>query len=54
MELVGEILLKLEELPYDGRLHEIEIEGRAAAEVTCHVMLTLCPPVGRVYCHGFS
>ncbi len=39
MDLVREILLKVEELPFDGRFHEVKIEGRSDEEINYHVML---------------
>jgi len=39
MELVREILLKVEESPYDGGFHDVEIEGRSHQEIAYHVMI---------------
>lgn len=39
MDLIREVLLKVEELPFDGGFHEITVEGRTDDEVTYHVML---------------
>jgi hypothetical protein len=39
MELVREILLKVEKAPYDGRFHDIEVEGRSHQEIAYHVMI---------------
>ena len=39
MDLIREILLKIEELPYDGGFRPIEIEGRASYEIAYHVMI---------------
>jgi hypothetical protein len=39
MDLVREILLKVEEVPFDGRFHDIAVEGRSMDEITYHVML---------------
>ena len=39
MDLVREILLKLEDLPYDGQLHNITVDGRTNEEISYHVML---------------
>ncbi|HLJ16517.1 MAG TPA: DUF2513 domain-containing protein [Bryobacteraceae bacterium] len=38
MDLVREILLKVEEVPFDGRFHDIGIAGRPVDEITYHVM----------------
>jgi hypothetical protein len=37
--LVRQILLKVEEFPFDGSFHDVEIEGRTENEITYHVML---------------
>ena len=39
MELVREILLKVEEMPFDGAFHDICIEGRSPKAISYHVML---------------
>lgn len=39
MDLVREILLKVEDLPFDGGFHDIAVEGRTADEISYHVML---------------
>jgi len=39
MDLIREILLKVEELPFDGAFHDITVEGRSDDEITYHVML---------------
>jgi len=39
MDLVREILLKMEELPFDSGFHDVEIEGRSDDEITYHAML---------------
>jgi hypothetical protein len=39
MDLVREVLLKVEELPFDGRFYDVKIEGRSDDEITYHVML---------------
>ncbi len=38
-DLVRQILLKVEEFPFDGSFHDVEIEGRTEDEITYHVML---------------
>jgi hypothetical protein len=38
-DLARQILLKVEELPFDGSFHDVEIEGHAENEVSYHVML---------------
>lgn len=39
MDLVREILLKVEEIPFDGAFHDIAVDGRSPNEVSYHVML---------------
>lgn len=39
MDLVREILLKVEDLPFDGGFHDIGVEGRSNEEVNYHLML---------------
>lgn len=39
MELVREILMRVEDLPYDGSFHDIQIEGRSDEAISYHVML---------------
>jgi hypothetical protein len=39
MELCRELLLKVEELPFDGRFHDVAVEGRSDEEITYHIML---------------
>lgn len=39
MDLIREILLKTEDLPFDGCFHDIEVSGRSADEISYHVML---------------
>jgi hypothetical protein len=39
MDLIRDILMKIEDLPYDGGFHEIPIEGRSHAEISYHIML---------------
>lgn len=39
MDLIRGVLLKVEELPFDGGFHEITVEGRTDDEVIYHVML---------------
>ena len=39
MDLVREILQKVEELPYDGQIHDIAIDGRTEEEINYHTML---------------
>jgi hypothetical protein len=38
-ELVREILIKIEELPFDGGFHDIAVDGRTGGEITYHVMI---------------
>src|ERR1035437_6029864 len=38
-DLVRQILLKVEEFPFDGSFHDVEIEGRTENEISYHVML---------------
>jgi hypothetical protein len=38
-DLVRQILLAVEEFPFDGSFHDVEIEGRTENEITYHVML---------------
>ena len=38
-DLVRQILLKVEEFPFDGSFHDVEIEGRMENEISYHVML---------------
>jgi hypothetical protein len=37
-DLVRQILLKVEGFPFDGRFHDVKIEGRTGNEISCHVM----------------
>jgi hypothetical protein len=39
MDLIREILLKVEELPYDGGFHDVSIEGHTDDEISYHVLL---------------
>lgn len=39
MDLVREILLELEQLPWTDSLHELELEGRSSKEVMYHVKM---------------
>lgn len=39
MDLIREILLKVEELPFGSGFHDITVEGRSADEINYHVML---------------
>lgn len=39
MDLVREVLLKVEELPFDGGFHDIAVDGRTQGEINYHVML---------------
>jgi hypothetical protein len=39
MDLIREILLKIEEAPYELGWVEIDIEGRSSAEIAYHIML---------------
>ena len=39
LELVRDILAKVEELPYDGSPHSISLEGRSQEEIAYHVLL---------------
>jgi hypothetical protein len=39
MELVREILLRVEEIPFDGAFHDIGVEGRSPKEISYRVML---------------
>ena len=38
-DLVRQILLMVEEFPFDGSFHDVEIEGRTEDEISYHVML---------------
>jgi hypothetical protein len=38
-DLVRQILLKVEEFPFDGSFHDVDIEGRTDNEISYHVML---------------
>jgi hypothetical protein len=38
-DLVRQILLEVEELPFDGRFYDVVIEGHTEGEITYHVML---------------
>jgi hypothetical protein len=39
MELVREVLLKVEEIPFDGAFHDIAVDGRSPNEIAYQVML---------------
>lgn len=39
MDLVRDILLAVEDLPFDGRFHEIDVDRRSQNEISYHVML---------------
>jgi hypothetical protein len=39
VELIREVLLKVEELPFDGAFHDIGVEGRSPTEIAYHVMI---------------
>jgi hypothetical protein len=39
MDLVREILLKVEDLPLDGRFHDVAVDGRTEEEIIYHTML---------------
>lgn len=39
MELVRDVLKAIEEFPFDGGFHEINIEGRSESEISYHVMI---------------
>ena len=39
MELCREILVKVEELPFDGRFHDVAVNGRSDEELNYHIML---------------
>jgi hypothetical protein len=39
MDLVREVLLRIEELPFDGRFHDIAVDVQTEEEVNYHVML---------------
>jgi len=39
MELVRAVLLKVEEIPFDGASHDISVDGRSPDEIAYHVML---------------
>jgi hypothetical protein len=39
MELVREVLIKVEELPFDGAFHDIAVDARTEDEITYHVMI---------------
>src|ERR1017187_824900 len=38
-DLARQILVKVEEFPFDGSFHDVEIEGRTENEISYHVML---------------
>jgi hypothetical protein len=38
-DLVRQILLAVEEFPFDGSFHDVQIEGRRQNEITYHVTL---------------
>ena len=38
-DLVRQILLAVEEFPFDGSFHDVEVEGRTENEISYHVML---------------
>ena len=38
-DLVRQVLLKVEEFPFDGAFHDVEIEGRTENEISYHIML---------------
>jgi len=38
-ELVREVLIKIEELPFDLAFHDIAVDGRSDDEITYHVMI---------------
>lgn len=39
MDLIREVLLRVEDLPFDGRFHNIAVDERSDEEVNYHVML---------------
>ena len=39
MDLVRELLLKIEELPFDNSFHDVAVDGRSPDEISYHVML---------------
>ncbi|SRR5258708_11911194 len=39
MDLVREILLKVEDLPFDGQFHDVLVDGRLDEEINYHTML---------------
>lgn len=39
MDLVREILLKMEEFPFDGRFHDVIVDGHADSEINYHIIL---------------
>ena len=39
MELIREVLLKVEEIPFDGAFHDICVDGRSPNAIAYHVML---------------
>ena len=39
VELVRQILLKVEEMPFDGAFHNIGVDGRSPNEIAYHVMI---------------
>ena len=39
MDLVRGVLLRIEELPFDGRFHDINVDGHSEEEINYHVML---------------
>lgn len=39
MDLVRQLLLKVEELPFGGGFHDVTVEGRTEDEISYHIML---------------
>ena len=39
MDLVREVLLKVEEMPFDGRFYDVNVEGCSDEVINYHVML---------------
>src|SRR5882672_8557026 len=38
-ELVRSLLKKIGELPFDGRFHDVQVEGHSGEEISYHIML---------------
>jgi hypothetical protein len=52
MDLIRAVLIEVEKLPYDGRFHDISVQGHSEEEITYHVMLT--HEAGLIEAHNLS